>query len=150
MQYKIRFLCAVLGARRAPQKWTLWIGKKKTLFRRRSRESVRRIQWLGNEKFISALWQNNYDIQTRRITIIFRENQYIVMSFFNLYKTYVFFDKSMNKINGVSAFLQKRYIFKIISSKKYSTVFNDFLFPVKQRSSVLTSAWNHSIRLIHR
>ena len=35
--------------------------------------------------------------------------------------------------------------FKIISSKKYSTVFNDFLFPVKQRSSVLTSAWNQLV-----
>ena len=75
---------------------------------------------------------------------------YIVLSFFNRYKVVTFFYKSMNKINGVSAFLQKRYIFKIISSKKYSTVFNDFLFLVKQRSSVLTSIWNHSIRLIHR
>ena len=46
--------------------------------------------------------------------------------------------------------LFSKIFFKIISSKKYSTVFNDFLFLVKQRSSVLTSTWNHSIRLIHR
>ena len=56
---------------------------------------------------------------------------YIVLSFFNMYKVVTFFYKSMNKINGVSAFLQKRYIFKIISSKKYSTVFNDFFIPSK-------------------
>ena len=43
-----------------------------------------------------------------------------------------------------------KMFFKFISSKKYSAVFNVFLFIVKQRSSVLTSTWNHSIRLIHR
>ena len=44
----------------------------------------------------------------------------------------------------------RKYFFKIISSKKYSTVFNVFRFIVKLRSSGLTSTWNHSIRLIHR
>ena len=43
-----------------------------------------------------------------------------------------------------------KIFFKIISSKKYSTVFNVFRFIVKLRSSGLTSTWNHSIRVIHR
>ena len=90
------------------------------------------------------------EIFFHRLGSFFRSPHHIVLSFFNMYKVVTIFYKSMNKINGVSAFLQKRYIFKIISSKKYSTVFNDFWFLVKQRSSVLTSTWNHSIRLIHR
>ena len=35
-------------------------------------------------------------------------------------------------------------LFKIISSKKFSTVFNVFGFFVKQRLSAFTNTWNHS------
>ena len=47
-------------------------------------------------------------------------------------------------------FVFSKMFFKIISSKKYSTVFNVFRFIVTLRSSVLTSTRNHSIRVIQK
>ena len=52
--------------------------------------------------------------------------------------------------NKTRTFVFSKMFFKSISSKKYSTVFDVFRFIVKLRSSVLTSTWNDSIRVIQK
>ena len=117
----------------------------------------------ARENWRSLLYKESKNIENRRVLfsgddfenpslLNIDENALILLTFHwktndNQFISIGFPIQIWQKIPNI---LCSKMFFKIISSKKYSTVFNVFRFIVKLRSSGLTSTWNHSIRVIHR